>query len=162
MTARRVARTVAGPPADHHETVRTVNGESDLSVLLAGMAAELLPGRYVFSTLRGSAQVTPGIEVLASVLEPEGLSLVTTQEQADRVGLAYDFVAGWITLRVHSAVHAVGLTAAVSTALASVGVSCNVLAGYHHDHLLVPIDQAHHAMAVLHDLAAATTPGHDR
>jgi len=38
--------------------------------------------------------------VLASVFELEGLSLVTTQEQADRAGLAYDFVADWITLRV--------------------------------------------------------------
>lgn len=134
-----------------------MSGESDLSVLLASMAAELRPGRYVFSTLRGPGQVDPGLEVLASVLEPEGLSLVTTQGQADRAGLAYDFVAGWITLRVHSALHAVGLTAAVSTALADAGVSCNVLAGYHHDHLLVPIDRAQDALVVLRGLAGATT-----
>ncbi len=45
------------------------------------------------SRLRSArAGVDPGAGVLASVFEPEGLSLVTAQEQADRAGLAYDFV----------------------------------------------------------------------
>ncbi len=131
-----------------------VSGEADLSVLLASMAAELLPGRFVFATVT-DPQVVGKIDVLASVRETEGLSLVMTQEYADRAGLAYDFVAGWITLRVHSALHAVGLTAAVSTALAGVGVSCNVIAGYHHNHLLVPIDRAQDALGILRELAAS-------
>jgi len=54
----------------------------------------------VESTALCSGGRRPGIGVLASVFELEGLSLVTTQEQADRAGLAYDFVADWITLRV--------------------------------------------------------------
>jgi hypothetical protein len=131
-----------------------VNAEANLSVLLASMAPELRPGDYVFSTVAGQQAVT-GVEVLASVTEPEGLSLVTTREQADRVGLAYDFVAAWVTLRVHSALDAVGLTAAVSSALAEAGISCNVIAGYHHDHLLVPVDRAQEALTVLLDLATA-------
>ena len=130
-----------------------MGGESELSVLLASMAPELAPGRYVFSTAP-AAEVDLRVEVLASVVEPEGLSLLTTQEQADLVGLAYDFVAGWITLRVHSALHAVGLTAAVSRALADAGISCNVIAGYHHDHLLVPIDRAQDALTTLRELAS--------
>ena len=133
-----------------------VNGETNLSVLLASMAAELRPGEYIFGTVKGPEALTD-VEVLASVTEPEGLSLVTTREQADRIGLAYDFVAAWITLRVHSALDAVGLTAAVSSALTEAGISCNVIAGYHHDHLLVPVDRAQQALNVLLDLAAATT-----
>jgi hypothetical protein len=75
------------------------------------------------------------------------------QEDADRLQLRYDFVAGWITLQVHSALAAVGLTAVVSTALADAGISCNVVAGYHHDHLLVPLERVDEALTVLHGLA---------
>lgn len=139
----------------------SMTGETNLAVLLASMAPELRPGNYVFSTVISLPAVTD-LDVLASVIEPEGLSLVMTKEQADRHGLTYDFVAAWITLRVHSALDAVGLTAAVSSALADVGISCNVIAGYHHDHLLVPSDEAHRALAVLSDLAGRATPTQSR
>ncbi len=56
-----------------------------------------------------------GLDPLASVVEPEGQSLVLRQEHADKSELDYDFVAAWMTLRVHSSLHAVGLTATVST-----------------------------------------------
>ena len=54
-----------------------------------------------------------------------------------------------------SALDAVGLTAAVSRALADAGLSCNVLAGLHHDHLLVPAGRAEEALAVLRELSRA-------
>lgn len=117
------------------------------------MAAEFVPGRFVCGTAV-DPQLARDVEAVATVRETEGLSLVTTQQQADRVGLTYDFVAGWITLRVHPALEAVGLTAAVSTAFASAGISCNVIAGYYHDHLLVPIEKAERALLVLQKLAA--------
>ena len=41
----------------------------------------------------------------------------------------------------------------VRTALADAGISCNVLAGYHHDHLLVPADQTQRALGVLRHLS---------
>lgn len=134
-----------------------MGAEVDLTELLTSMDAELRPGSYVFSTVQDPAAIGD-IEVLATVAEQEGLSLVTTREEAERAELAYDFVAGWITLRVHSALHAVGLTAAVSAALADAGVSCNVIAGYHHDHLLVPLDRAQDALTILHSLATETHP----
>jgi uncharacterized protein len=62
-------------------------------------------------------------------------------------------VAAWITLTVHSALEAVGLTAAFSKALADVNISCNVVAGYYHDHIFVPQQDAEKAMAVLESLA---------
>jgi hypothetical protein len=69
-------------------------------------------------------------------------------------GLEYHFTAAWITLRVHSALDAVGLTAAVSLALTDAGISCNVVAGFHHDHLFVPHTRAADAVRVLEALAA--------
>ena len=48
----------------------------------------------------------------------------------------------WLTLSIQSSLEAVGLTAAVSARLAERDIACNVLAGYHHDHLLVPVARA--------------------
>ena len=133
-------------------------GERDLAELLSGMRPYLRPGCYVFTTVRGEAP--GGITPVVTVAEEEGTTLVVPREQADAVGLAYDYVAAWITLRVHSALDAVGLTAAVATELARAGVSCNVVAGYHHDHLFVPHERASDAMAALERLAtAAPAPG---
>ncbi len=123
-------------------------GETDLAVLLTNMSPELIPGEFVFVSTT-DPQDLPHLDPLATVIEPEGLSLVLTREQADEVGLSYDFVAAWITMRVRSSLAAVALTAAVSTALADAGVSCNVIAGFHHDHLLVPHERAEEALSIL-------------
>jgi hypothetical protein len=64
------------------------------------------------------------------------------------------FRAAWITLTVHSDLHAVGLTAAVADALAGKRISCNVVAAAHHDHLFVPVDEGAAALAALRDLQA--------
>lgn len=79
-----------------------------------------------------------GVESLGWFREAEGQTVILPQAQADAAGLAYSLVCAWITLRVQSDLAAVGLTAAVSTALAEAGISCNVVAGYYHDHLFVP------------------------
>jgi uncharacterized protein len=39
-----------------------------------------------------------------------------------------------------------GLTVVLPRALADAGISCNVLAGLRHDHLLVPADRADEAI----------------
>lgn len=136
-------------------------GEADLSVLLASMAADRMPGRFVFGT-SVDPRLARELNAAATVREAEGLSMIVTQEEADLVGLPYDFVAAWITLRVHSALEAVGLTAAVSRALADAGISCNVVAGYYHDHLLVPIADAERALDVLQELSGKARSGQHR
>jgi uncharacterized protein len=128
-----------------------MSGERDLRRLLSGMRPELHGGRYVFTTVEDG--VPMGVSPVVTVAEREGLTLVVPQEQADETGLAYDYVAGWITLRVHSALDAVGLTAAVATALAEAGLSCNVVAGFHHDHLFVDHEHAERAVAILEAVA---------
>lgn len=149
-----------GPGAGPGGGVDTA-GEADLQVLLATLAAERVPGRFVFVTST-DPQLVRELDAPATVQDAEGLSLVVTQEQADRAGLAYGFVAAWLTLRVHSALAAVGLTAAVSAALSSEGIACNVVAGSHHDHLLVPVAEAEHALAVLQELSRRARPGPGR
>ncbi|MGW3388792.1 ACT domain-containing protein [Streptomyces cinereoruber] len=128
-----------------------MNAERDLTRLLAGLRPELDPGRYVFTTVDGPAPT--GLAPVVTVTEPEGLTLVVRQEEADAASLPYDYVAGWITLRVHSALDAVGLTAAVARELADAGLSCNVVAGFHHDHLFVEHARAEEALDLLNRLA---------
>ncbi|MFB8237286.1 ACT domain-containing protein [Kitasatospora purpeofusca] len=127
-------------------------GERDLATLLRDLRPELNPGRYVYCTL--PTKVPAGLRPVATVAEPEGVTVVVTQEEADALGLRYEYVAAWITLRIHSALEAVGLTAAVATRLAEEGLSCNVVAGYHHDHLFVAVDDAERVLHALKELSA--------
>ena len=129
-----------------------MTGETDLRTLLRSMDPELRYGQYVFVTVP-HGQPHPPVDVLASVHEPEGWSLVVRRDDADDLGLSYDYVAAWITLKVYSSLAAVGLTAAVSRSLADAGLSCNVIAGYHHDHLLVPFDEAERVLRILRPVA---------
>jgi uncharacterized protein len=108
---------------------------------------QLHPGRYVFVTV--AEGVPLGVAPVVTVVEPEGLTLVLPQDDADESGLAYDYVAAWITLAAQTTLDQVGITAAFSTALADAGISCNVVAGFHHDHLFVPYDRADEAVALL-------------
>ena len=130
--------------------------EKDLQVLLAGMQAEQRPGEFVYCTGAEAGAGQPS-RAEATIREAEGLTAVLRREDADAQGLGYDFVAAWITLRVHSALAAVGLTAAVSNALADAGISCNMLAGFYHDHLLVPAARAQDALAVLRAVQRSAT-----
>lgn len=132
-----------------------MNAERDLTRLVAGMRPEINPGRFVFTTMAGPAPA--GLAPVVTVAESEGLTLVLRQEEADAASLAYDYVAAWITLRIHSALDAVGLTAAVARALADAGLSRNVVAGFHHDHLFVEHARADEALSVLRALAERTS-----
>ncbi len=128
-----------------------MTGERDLVALLRGLSPRLNDGSYVYAQVRAS--VPDGANPIVMVQEDEGITLVLAQEQADQLGLAYEFVAAWITLEMHSALEAVGLTAAVSRVLTEAGISANVIAGYTHDHLLVPRDRADDAMRALATLS---------
>jgi len=131
-----------------------MGGERDLGRLLATLDPELRPGRYVFA-VAPAACAPAGVQPVATVREAEGLTVVLTQEEADRAGLTYDVVLAMITLRVHSSLEAVGMTAAFSAALAAAGVSANVVAGLHHDHVFVPAAHGERAVELLRALAAS-------
>jgi uncharacterized protein len=123
-----------------------VSGERDLPTLLRALRPELHPHEYVFTTVD---ERPDGVRAVASVEEDEGTTLILRRTEADAAGLSYEYVAAWITLKVHSALAAVGLTAVVAAALAGAGLSCNVVAGYYHDHLFVAYADRERAMEVL-------------
>jgi hypothetical protein len=125
-----------------------------MGVLLRSMSPVLHPGAYVFASVPAGTPIDLRV-VVASIREAEGLSVVLTEADAQRLGLPVLFRAAWLTLQVHSDLQAVGLTAAFATALGQAGISCNVVAGAHHDHIFVPHAQAGAALAALRQLQQA-------
>jgi len=97
--------------------------------------------------------VALGAGVMAVIEEDEGTTAVVSVTEAERRGWPVDFRAAWLTVTAHSSLEAVGLTAALADVLADVGIPCNVIAGYFHDHLLVPLDRVDRAIESLESLA---------
>ncbi|MBB6442207.1 ACT domain-containing protein [Phycisphaera mikurensis] len=119
--------------------------ETDLPTLLADLRPRLHGGAFCFVAAEDAA----GLDAAASVREAEGWSWLVPVARAEAAGLPFDGRFRWITLEVHSALGAVGLTAAVATRLAAAGIAANVIAGRLHDHVLVPEARAEEAAALL-------------
>ncbi len=120
-------------------------GEMNLKRLLNGMKPSLREGRFVFCTLQ-IERFPLDLDVVASFKEEEGLTVVVEEREAQKRGWDYEVAMAWITLTIHSALEAVGLTAAVANALTQENISCNVIAAYYHDHIFVPVVRAGEAM----------------
>jgi uncharacterized protein len=129
----------------------------NLRELIRGMHPVLNPGTFVYATLRPGEALDPD-RIIASMREPEGMSVIVDAAYAEEANLAPLLLCAWITLTVHSALDAVGLTAAFATALGDAGISCNVVAGARHDHLFVPEDQANAAMDALLRMQRSSMP----
>ncbi len=113
---------------------------SDLAVMLAGMAPVLDTREWRFVLVEGE----PPADAFAVIREDEGTTAIIAEDGGEFAR---------ITLMVHSALDGVGLTAAVSGALAGAGIACNIVAGFHHDHLFVPWDRRDEALERLQRLA---------
>lgn len=113
-----------------------------LAAMLAGMAPVLDARAWFFVVVEGEVRA----DAFAVIREEEGTTAILPGERA---GMPF----ARITLTVHSALEGVGLTAAVSGALAGAGIACNVVAGYHHDHLFVPWDRREEALGLLRRLS---------
>lgn len=119
---------------------------SDTVAMIAGMAPVLDDQSYSFAVL-GEGEEPPEV-AFALVREAEGITVISPALDTEK---SSSFAR--ITLQVHSDLVGVGLTAAVSSALAERGIACNVIAGFYHDHLFVPWDRREQAMQVLQALA---------
>lgn len=115
-------------------------GETDLAKLLADLKPALSPDRHTFAP---SDNPSLDAGTFALVREDEGVAVV-------RVDPAGDWAR--ISLGVHSSLEAVGVTAAFSRALTDAGISANVIAGLHHDHIFVPWDRRDDALTALRAL----------
>ena len=126
----------------------------ELARLIRELKPRLHEGSYAFCALPPGEAVPA--RAIGSFRESEGVTVIVSLAEARSAGLVPVFEAAWITLDVHSALEAVGLTAAVARALTEAGIPCNVVAALHHDHLFVPADRAGEALRALRELAAGT------
>jgi len=129
-----------------------MGAEKNLAVLLAAMRPKLNEGEYVFC-VTNDRDLIDRVSAIGKFQEKEGTTMIIERGQADKLNLAYDYVAAWITLEVHSSLEAVGLTATFSSALAENNISCNVIAGFYHDHIFVDRKDGERALDLLKTLS---------
>ncbi|NAS30274.1 ACT domain-containing protein [Flavobacteriaceae bacterium R38] len=126
--------------------------EDNLTELIKEMNPVLNKHEYVFCCVDSLKNISRK-HILCEFKEEEGTTIVIKREKADQYGLPYSYIASWITLKVFSSLNAVGLTAIISTALAEKRISCNIIAGYHHDHIFVDKEYGQKAIDTLIELS---------
>jgi hypothetical protein len=131
-------------------------GEEDLLKLCATLRPVMAPAVYVYCSFPDFL-VPAGLSTLCTIVELEGVTAIVERTLAERLGLSYTYEARLITLSVHSSLEAVGFIAVISNKLAQAKIPCNVIAGYYHDHVLVPVDRADEAMVRLQEIAASAS-----
>lgn len=132
-----------------------MSGEMDLAVLLQSMEPVLDANPYGYGQLPKGVAVPNGIDAFALIAEPEGMTVVATVAALKSAGIGYQGQWARISLTVHSDLAAVGLTAAIASALTRHSISCNVVAGYFHDHVFVQWERRAEAMEALFALKLA-------
>ncbi len=131
--------------------MKQTTGETNLNNLIKNMEPILNDGEYVFASV-SNVDVIPREITICEIKEREGITVVLSKKNADEFGLQFEFIAAWITLNIHSSLEAVGLTAAFASELGKHNISCNVIAGYYHDHIFVDQKDKEKAMKVLWDM----------
>tara|TARA_B100001109_G_C18827587_1_gene457819 strand:+ start:606 stop:971 length:366 start_codon:yes stop_codon:yes gene_type:complete len=108
-------------------------------------------GKYVFVLIEDLYKINQD-DILCSFKENNKYSLIMKKEDADRYSLSYSFIAAWISLGLNSSLDSVGLTYIISKALTQHKISCNVIAGYNHDHIFVNYKDREKAYKILNEL----------
>ena len=132
-------------------------GETNLNIILKSIDPILNKGEYVFCTIENILRIDFS-KIISFIKEENAYSIIIGKEYALQLSLPFSESFAWITLSVHSSLEAVGLTALFSRLLADNGLSCNVVAGYYHDHIFVLHPFAQQAMELLKGLARHPHP----
>lgn len=130
-----------------------MSGEHNLDTLRRQMAPQLHPETFVYCSFPDFL-IPTGLEPICTFREAEGVTAIVKKSQAEDSAVPYVFESHLITLTVHSALDAVGFIATLAGQLADAAIPCNVVSGYHHDHLFVPTHLSQQALKVLASISA--------
>ena len=129
-----------------------MSGEVQIDTLLKNIDPEINLGEYVFCSVYNLKNINFK-DIVVYIKEKEGFTLVMEKNKAISLGLDFEFISSWITLNVHSSLNAVGFNSIISNSLSKNNISCNVIAGFHHDHLFVSLNNAKRAISILKNLS---------
>jgi uncharacterized protein len=115
--------------------------EPDLERLLRELDPRVSPERYSFELTESPMLAA---DTFALIREDEGVTAIRSNPAGHWAHIA---------IGVLSDLKSVGLTAALSKRLADAGISANVVAALHHDHIFVPWDRREEALALLRSFA---------
>lgn len=128
-------------------------GEKSLATLLATLEPTLSAETFVFLTFPHNTAPPASLDIQMSFREPQGQTIITTEESAVSHKLDFTFPSKMITLSVHSSLEAVGFIAVVSTRLSEANIGTNPVSGFFHDHCFVPVGKEEEAMEILQRVA---------
>lgn len=137
----------------------TMPGEVDLDKLLASLDPVLDAREFAYASVPHGTVLPAGLQPLGLFHEDEGLTLIAPATELAAAGILALAGLARLTMMVQSSLEAVGMTAAMAAALTRSGISANVVAAYHHDHIFVPWERRNEAMAVLRALADQGSAG---
>ena len=124
----------------------TTGGINALSELMATLQVTLQSGGWRFET--GDVGLEPDEAPVMVFQEREGPTHILPANQLTPADNRWS----WIEVSVHSDLNAVGFLAELARALAEVGIPCNAIAAYFHDHIFVPEHRAEEAITALRAL----------
>lgn len=123
------------------------------SISYEQMLAKINPrvgGTYVFVSL---PSLPTGIKPMAFIQEPEGITVVLSLEDAQRIGAAVDEPYTMITLSAPGSLDVVGLNSGISQLLSTRSIPANIFSGIYHTHIFVPSNRANEAKGILEDIS---------
>ena len=133
---------------------------SETLEMISTMAPLLHSRTYVYAKLSSNASSEDLAEVLPYIhsmfQEEEGISLLLPIGVYDKHKDIFPKISSplsHIELQIFSSLEGVGLTAAVSSALAAAQIPCNMVAAFNHDHIFVPEEDAENALEILEAVA---------
>lgn len=130
-------------------------GETDLGKLLAGLEPVIDPREFGYAIVPHGTVLPASFQPWGLFREDEGITLIAPSTDLVAAGIPALTGLARLTMMVQSSLEAVGMTAAMAAALTHAGISANVVAAYHHDHIFVPWARRNEAVAALRALAGS-------
>lgn len=127
----------------------TWGAHADLKGLIRSMQPMLMPETYAYVTVPAGRPIPPNLHPLSTFQEPEGWSLLLTEQEAVSSALPLAFWCRGISLRIQPSLFVVGLLAAIADRLARAGISINIISAYHRDYIFVSTARASEALGLL-------------